>query len=362
MGRVKIVSLEQAPEVNQPSLIRGSTQLFRGDDIRNLVRRFRSTLVENLGLRGDGWMKRRIKWVLKKQLAHAFHIGQRFGLDVLPRHFYSEIPSMRKLRATDHWRRPLSMYGVQGANADEQLRFVESVMNEETRRTLAARDLYAEACTANKTNGFGPIVADFLYAFMRQHRPSRIIQIGGGVCTSICLAAARDAGYEPSITCIDPYPTDFLAEMDRAGQIQLVQSPVELLNLDLFTALAAGDLLFVDSTHTLGPAGEVTRIILEILPRLSRGVFVHFHDIWFPYDFDPRIMDRTFFWHETSMLLAFLCGNDRFCIRASLSLLHHERQAALGRLFPRYQPMQIERGLRVQDGHYPSSIYLETVA
>jgi hypothetical protein len=26
------------------------------------------------------------------------------------------------------------------------------------------------------------------------------------------------------------------------------------------------------------------------------------------------------------------------------------------------EPMQIERGLRVQDGHYPSSIYLETVA
>jgi hypothetical protein len=73
-------------------------------------------------------------------------------------------------------------------------------------------------------------------------------------------------------------------------------------------------------------------------------------------------MDRTFFWHETPMLLAFLCGNHRFCIRASLSLLHHERQPELRRLFPRYQPMRIERGLRIQDGHYPSSIYLEIVA
>ena len=59
-------------------------------------------------------MKRRIKDALKKQLAHVFHVGQRVGLDILPRHFYSEIPLMRKLRATDHWRQPLSMCGVQG--------------------------------------------------------------------------------------------------------------------------------------------------------------------------------------------------------------------------------------------------------
>lgn len=49
-------------------------------------------------------MKRRIKDALKKQLAHVFHVGQRFGLDILPRHFYSEIPLLRKLRTTDHWR------------------------------------------------------------------------------------------------------------------------------------------------------------------------------------------------------------------------------------------------------------------
>lgn len=307
-------------------------------------------------------MKRRIKDALKKQLAHVFHFGQRFGVDILPRHFYSEIPLMRKLRATDHWRQPFSMYGVQGWSADEQLQFVESAMNEETRRALAGRDLYAESCAANKAIGYGPIEAEFLYAFVRQHRPQRIVQVGCGVSTSICLAAARDADYQAQITCIDPYPTALLLEMERAGQIRLIQSPVETLNLDFLAELSAGDLFFVDSTHTLGPAGEVTRIILEVLPRLSRGVFIHFHDIWFPYDFDPRIMDRIFFWHETPLLQAFLCGNDRFRVRASLSLLHHERQPALGQLFPRYKPMKMERGVRARHGHYPNSIYLEVVA
>jgi hypothetical protein len=306
-------------------------------------------------------MRRRIKDFLKKQLAHLFHLGQRIGVDILPRHFYSEIPVMRKLRATQQWRRPYSMIGVRGWNAEEQLKFVETAMSDEVRNALSRRDIFAEACAANRATGYGPIEAEVLYAFVRQHRPPRIMQVGSGISTYVCLAAAQAAGYDAKITCIDPYPTDFLLETQRAGKIDLVARPVEELDVDFFAGLSAGDFFFVDSTHTLGPAGEVTRIILEILPRLQHGVRIHFHDIWLPYDFDPRIMDRIFFWHETALLYAFLCGNDRFQVNASLSLLHHEREEALRRLLPRFDPMQMEGGVRVRHGHYPNSIYLEVV-
>jgi len=306
-------------------------------------------------------MKRRIKDFLKRQLANVFHLGQRMGIDFLPRHFYSEIPVIRKLRATDHWRQPYSMRNVQGWSADEQLDFVSAMMSDDTVATLADRDVFAEACAANNAAGYSRIDSELLCAFMRHHRPRRMIQIGCGISTYVCLAAARDTGHEIQITCVDPYPTAFLIEAEREGQIQLIQSPVEILDLDFLAQLSSGDLFFVDSTHTLGPAGEVTQIICEMLPKLSRGVYVHFHDIWFPYDFDPRIMDRIFFWHETSLLLAFFTCNNRFRVRASMSLLHHQRQAALHKLFPRYKPMQIERGVRVANGDYSSSIYLEVV-
>lgn len=306
-------------------------------------------------------MKRRIKDYLKRQLATLFHLSQRFGFDLLPRHFYSEIPDLRKLHANDHWRRRYSLEHVHGSNIDEQLSFVSDAVSAETKSALASRDVFAEACVANGATGYSPIDAAFLYAFVRRHRPKRVIQIGCGISTSVCLAAARDAGYEIQVTCIDPYPTDFLVRSEREGLIRLVQSPVELLELDFLRQLSAGDLFFVDSTHTLGPAGEVTRIVCEMLPELPGGVYVHFHDIWLPHDFDPRIWDRIFFWHETALLLAFLTCNDRFRIRASLSMLHQERQAQLCELFPRNRPMQIERGVRVADGNYSSSIYLEVL-
>ena len=304
-------------------------------------------------------LKRRVKDRLKKQLAHVFHLGQRFGVDILPRHFYSEIPAIEKLRTKEHWRAPYSMIGVQGWDPEQQLRFVQAAMSEEVRAALNSQDIFKAACKANTAIGYSPIDAEFLYAFVRHHKPPRITQVGCGISTAVCLNAARDLGYSPQITCIEPYPGRFLLDQERDGRIKLLRSPVEELELDFLQRLTSGDFLFVDSTHTLGPAGEVTRIVLEMLPRLSSGVLIHFHDIFLPYDFDPRIMDRIFFWHETSLLHAFLCGNERFRVLASLSLLHHERQADLKQLFSHYDPMQIDRGVRVRAGHYPNSMYMQ---
>ena len=81
------------------------------------------------------------------------------------------------------------------------------------------------------------------------------------------------------------------------------------------------DLFFVDSTHTLGPAGEGSRIILDVLPNLPPGAYVYFHDIWFPYDYDPSILDGALcFWPETVLLYAFLCMNQRLPPRPSRQL------------------------------------------
>ena len=198
-----------------------------------------------------------------------------------------------RLRSSDHWRQPFSMCGVQGWGADDHLRFVATAMTDEARQTLAVRDVFAEACLANRPDEYGPIEAEFRYAFVRQHRPQGVVQIGSGVSTAVVLAGARDAGYHTEVTCIDPLPAEFLVEAQRRGQIRLIASPVETLDLEFLAQLTAGDFFIVDSTHTLGPAGEATRIILEMLPRLQWGVFVHFHDIWLPDDFDPRIMGRV---------------------------------------------------------------------
>ena len=294
----------------------------------------------------------------KRLLVRLFHFGQRMGVDILPRHFYSEIPDIARLARSDHWREPFSMLEVQGIDLDAQAAFVAGCMLPEARAAIAAGDIHARACAANGTPGFGPIEAEFLHAFVQAKRPARIVQIGCGVSTAVCLRAAAAAGIGMQLTCIEPYPTGYLRDAAARGEIVLVEQPVETMGLGFLRELGDGDLFFVDSTHTLGPGGEVSRIILEMLPRLAPGVYAHFHDITFPYDFQADVLEALFHWHESTLLLGFLTGNRRFGICASLSMLHFARRSWLREQFPGYRPRVEDRGLRVRDGHYPSSLYL----
>lgn len=308
-------------------------------------------------------MKRALKNRAKRGLRLLFEGGQRIGLDILPRHFYSEIPDLRQLRHTDHWKRPFSMAGVAGSDAEGQLAFVREHCTPKVIEVLRTRDVYSEACAANGEPGYGPVEAGFLYAFVRTRQPRQVFQIGCGVSTALCLRAAADAGYTPEVICVEPYPTGYLRELATEGKVTLVEQKVELLDLDRIRALGDDLLFFVDSTHTLGPAGEVSRIVLEMLPCLKVGAHVHFHDITFPYDYDRHTLDSALvFPHESVLLHAFLVYSSRFALRAALSMLHYNAPERLRALLPNYRPAGNDGGLATTSGHFPSAAYLQVVA
>ena len=300
-----------------------------------------------------------LKGQIKRLMRSTFEVGQSLKFDVLPRHFYSEIPSIAQLRATKAWRKPRSMGHIAGADLSSQQAFVSSC----TRgldSSMTGSSLHQRACDMNGLQeGFGPIEADFLYCFVRSQKPQRIVQIGCGVSTAICILAAEDAGYKPEIVCIEPYPTEFLVKQAAAGTLRLLAEKFEESTLPLAETVGGDGLFFVDSSHTLGPAGEVTQLICDVLPTLPAGAWVHFHDIMFPYDYSPNILTtELFFCHETALLHAFLLQNERYSIAASLSMLHHESPDELARCLPNYRPAKFDQGLRITDGHHPSSIYL----
>ena len=297
----------------------------------------------------------------KMLLRSAFEAGQRLGVDILPRHFYSEIPDIRALKSATAWKKPRSFFGIPG-DADKQLAWVDQCTSR-YRVNLRNFEIHTDAVRSNGSNeGYGEVEADFLYCFVRSTRPAKIVQIGSGVSTSVCLRAAKDEGYSPQITCIEPYPTDFLKRESADGRIKLVSKKVEDVGAECAAWVDAGDLFFVDSSHTLAPAGEVNLIVFEMLPRLAPGVFIHFHDIYFPYDYNPDTLSTAlFFQHETALFYAFLLMNEHFEVLASLALLHHQRLHELQRFFPDMKPMKFDEGLTTEMGQFPSSIFLRRV-
>jgi hypothetical protein len=70
--------------------------------------------------------------------------------------------------------------------------------------------------------------------------------------------------------------------------------------------------LFIDSSHTVKRGSEVNFLVLEVLPRLPDGVFVHFHDIFLPYDYPQKWLRRGTFLAEQYLVHAFLIGNPDF--------------------------------------------------
>jgi hypothetical protein len=302
----------------------------------------------------------------KARLRGVFEIGQRVGVDVLPRHFYSEIPNIRALKQNRSWQRPYSLVGVAGTDIDQQLRWLRGICPPELALMLPSLELLRRAGEANGALGYGPIEADLLYCFVRKHAPRRMTQVGAGASTWVALQAAQDAGNSIDITCVDPFPTEYLKQLSANGSIKLRDIPVQQSSLAELSDLGQGDVLFIDSTHTVSPGSDVNYLILEVLPRLAKGVFVHFHDVTMPYDYVPNLLSSDlFFWTESVLLHAFLIDNPRFEIRLGCAMVHDAALARAQEILPTYgSPLRTERGLAVgnEGDAFPSSMWLEVVA
>ncbi len=305
---------------------------------------------------------RAIKESGKRLLRLIFELGQYVGVDILPRNFYSEIPVIHQLKKTTHWRAPFSMHGVSGAQLPRQVEFIKECCSSYVVKEIKRISIHSYASQQNGAPGFGRIESDFLFAFIVTHQPKQIFQIGCGVSTAICLKAAEYAEYKPQIICLEPYPTDYLLAEAEKGNIHLIREMAQCYDPENLSSLSNDLLFFVDSTHTLGPMGEVSRIILEMLPRLKKGAWVHFHDIIFPYDYDRNLLTSAlFFQHESILLHSFLAYNNRFQIQVSLSMLHYKHPEIMKACLSNYIPAANDDGLEGSEGDFPSSIYLKAI-
>lgn len=187
-----------------------------------------------------------------------------------------------------------------------------------------------------ENNSFGPGDADILYAIIRHLKPARLVEIGAGQSTRIAQAAlsrnkAEDASYSCRHVCVEPYEQPWL----EAAGVELVRERVELCDKYLFTTLQNKDILFVDSSHIIRPQGDVLFEILEVLPQLQKGVFVHFHDIFTPFDYpDEWIFSRKLLWNEQYILEAFLSMNYEFEIVAAANWLTKTQTRKMRDLLP----------------------------
>ncbi len=260
---------------------------------------------------------------------------------VPPGHFYSPIPSVDDVAA--HARRwatweqgfPESIPGVD-LRVDAQLALLDELA-----------PLYADADFPNDqvagrrywydNHSFGHGDGLMLHLMLRHLRPQRFIEIGSGFSSCMTLdTVERWLDWGTALTLVEPYPQQ-LHELLLPGdddRFTLRVEGVQSVPLDVFRALGAGDVLFIDSTHVSRVGSDVNREIFEVLPALQPGVYVHLHDIFYPFDYPPPWVDEGRGWTEAYVLRAFLQYNDTFEIVLWNHMLHVKEPERMARDFP----------------------------
>jgi hypothetical protein len=155
-----------------------------------------------------------------------------------------------------------------------------------------------------------------LHAMLRAHQPKRLVEVGSGYSSACAIDTIdRFLGGEVQVSFVEPYPqllVDLLGQ-ETADRFDIHPSGVQETDLALFQTLESGDFLFIDSTHVMKTGSDVCHELFNILPALKPGVFIHFHDIFWPFEYGREwVLEQNRSWNEIYGLRAFLMYNDAF--------------------------------------------------
>jgi len=253
------------------------------------------------------------------------HAAARAGVHVVRASYDSPIPRRGDLPA-DVFTRLSPMRGIDW-DPEAQLRLVET--------ELAPLVAQAPEGTFRRGNlTYDQVDGDLLYGIVRWSKPALILELGSGYSSLIAAQALKDNGWG-EIELHDPYPSPHVLEhpdlRDRVHTTSAQDIPEERIS-----ALRSGDILFVDTTHTVKLGGDVNRIVLDLLPLVAPGVLVHFHDIFLPGDYLPDHLAGAHYWTEQYLLQAFLMHNDAWEVVVGGRAVALHDPARLAKAIPAY--------------------------
>ncbi len=181
---------------------------------------------------------------------------------------------------------------------------------------------------------YPPLDAWALAGLLRHLRPAKMIEIGSGYSSLVTARVNREAlDGAMDFVCVEPYPRPFLLDgVDGISELRVEQ--VQDTPLELFDDLGPGDVLFIDTSHTVKTGGDVTWIFHEVVPRLAVGVYVHIHDMFMPGDYPEEWVLEGWGWNESYLVRSFLSYNSAFEVVWGSQYMIQRHRDSVRRAFP----------------------------
>jgi len=245
-----------------------------------------------------------------------------------PGHYYSPICDIAEIKEKESaiWH-SINVDGIKGIdlNVNEQIRLVEKEF------VKFYKELPFEGVRMNglrygfENEMYSYTDGIFLYSMMRHFKPTRIIAVASGHSSALMLDV-NQIFFENKIelTFIEPYPErlyNTIREEDKRTTNIIVKN-VQEVKTSLFETLEKGDILFIDSTHVSKCGSDVNFLLFDVLPILQKGVLIHFHDIFYPFEYPKGWVYQGRNWNENYILRAFLMHNKEYTIKLFSHYLH----------------------------------------
>ena len=181
-----------------------------------------------------------------------------------------------------------------------------------------------------KNSYFGHGDAVVLFSMLRHLRPKRILEVGSGFSSALMLDT-NDLHCDPKmeLNFVEPYPDrleKLLTPSDRSSA-RIISAPVQEGASRQIHSLGTQRRSVYRLIARLQNRQRCESPRVSVLPRLQNGVVVHFHDIFYPFEYPLAWVREGRSWNEMYLLRAFLQYNRGFEIMLFNSCLWYEDPA-----------------------------------
>lgn len=167
--------------------------------------------------------------------------------------------------------------------------------------------------------------ADALCYMIQFLKPENIIEVGSGYSTAVMLDTNENYfGNKIKIISIEPHAERLRALLKSTDNLDIMETKLQEISFKVFDRLKKNDILFIDSSHVSRIGSDVNYIFFEILPRLKKGVYIHFHDMRYPFVYPPEWVYEGRAYNEMYLMRAFLMNNKEYSVQLFGSLLEEK--------------------------------------
>ena len=252
-------------------------------------------------------------------------VEREYGLSIEPSSFYLGLPSVEEIQGSyeyDATGEALPVHGRELFDLEQEALLLQRLQQQVP---TGLEQLCADTGFRWDNDQFSHSDALNLYLFLQGLAVTNVIEVGCGWSSRITSSVLRRRGGR--LTCIDPCPRAEMQDLEAT----FLQSRIQDQEPEgIIASLKPGDLLFIDSSHTLKPGSDCLYLYSKIVPNLQPGVYVHIHDLYLPYARPmQQVLNERRFWYEDYAVLMLMLGGVLQPILSNYLLCRQPETAAL---------------------------------